>query len=62
MEASIARSHLKAAGVESFLLGVENEWNTAYRLVEGVRLMVIEEELDEAAAILAKLDSDPANA
>ena len=58
IEAAIARSHLKAQGVHSFLFDVENEWNTDYRPVEGVRLMVCEEDLQEAAEVLRAVDAE----
>jgi hypothetical protein len=57
IEAALARSHLQSEGIMSFLFDVENEWNTVPRCSTPVRLMVAEEDLDEAALLL-----DQANA
>jgi hypothetical protein len=57
IEASLARSFLQSEGITSFLFDVENQWNTWPRVATPVRLMVAEEDLDEAAARLRSADS-----
>ena len=61
IEASIARSHLLSHGVPSFIFDAENEWDTLDRFDIPVRLMVAEEDLEDAARALADPggDSDP---
>jgi len=58
IEASLARSFLASEGVMSFLFDVENEWHTSPRTMVPVRLMVAEEDLDEAARLLRGADAN----
>lgn len=60
IEASLARSFLVSEGVMSFLFDVENEWFTTPRITMPVRLMVAEEDLDEAALLLRRADANEA--
>ena len=53
MEAAIARSRLRAEGVEAFLFDVEDQWDTTSRFILPVRMMIAEEDLEKARAILA---------
>jgi hypothetical protein len=57
IEASLARSFLASEGIRSFLFDVENQWDTYPRYAIPVRLMVAEEDLDEAALLLRQADS-----
>jgi len=60
IEASLARSYLASEGVTSFLFDVENQWNSSPRVAIPVRLMVAEEDLDEAARLLRAADANHA--
>ena len=53
-EASLAKARLDAADVSSFLFDMEMNWGGADLGVVPVRLMVLDEDLDEARAILAE--------
>ena len=57
IEASLARSFLASEGIMSFLFDVENQWDTYPRISFPVRLMVAEEDLDEAAFLLRGTDA-----
>jgi len=57
IEASLARSFLASEGITSFLFDVENQWDTYPRISIPVRLMVAEEDLDEAALLLRGADA-----
>jgi hypothetical protein len=66
MEAAMARSRLAAEGLAAYLFDVEGEWDTAARAGLQVRMLVAEEDFEEAAAILAEalrggfaLEDDP---
>ena len=50
----MAQSRLGAAGLESYLFDVEGDWNTADRFAVPVRLLVAEDDLQDAIAILAR--------
>jgi hypothetical protein len=58
IEASLARSFLASEGVMTFLFDVENEWNSFPR-IRPVRLMVPEEDFDEAARLIREADASP---
>jgi hypothetical protein len=60
IEASLARSFLESEGITSFLFDVGNEWNTYPRYAMPIRLMVAEEDLDEAALLLRRADAKTA--
>jgi hypothetical protein len=60
IEASLARSFLQSEGIISFLFDVENQWDTVPRCSTPVRLMVAEEDLDEAALLLRQADANDA--
>jgi hypothetical protein len=60
IEASLARSYLASEGVTSFLFDVENQWDTYPRVAIPARLMVAEEDLDEAARLLRAADASRA--
>ena len=61
IEAALARSFLASEGVMSFLFDVENQWDTYPRISIPVRLMVAEEDLDDAALLLRQADANGAN-
>lgn len=52
IEASLARSLLESEGIMSFLFDVMNEWDASPRISMPVRLMVAEEDLDDAGILL----------
>lgn len=54
IEAEIARGALEAAGVEAVLFDAEMNWGGADLGVVPVRLMVLDEDLDDARAVLAE--------
>jgi hypothetical protein len=54
MEAAMARSRLGAEGITTYLFDVEDQWNTAARFSNPIRLMVAEEDFGEARATLAQ--------
>jgi len=58
IEASLARSFLASEGVTSFLFDVENQWDTYPRVSIPVRLMVAEEDLDDAALLLRRAEAN----
>ena len=60
IEASLARSFLASEGIMSFLFDVMNEWDTYPRISMPVRLMVAEEDLDDAMLLLGKADASGA--
>jgi len=60
IEAALARSFLASEGIMSFLFDVENQWDTYPRISIPVRLMVAEEDLDEAAFLLRRTDAKSA--
>jgi hypothetical protein len=60
INASLARPFLQSEGITSFLFDLENEWNTFPRYSVPVRLMVAEEDLDEAALLLRQADATDA--
>ena len=60
IEAALARSYLASEGLMSFLFDVQNEWDTYPRISMPVRLMVAEEDLDEAAFLLRQADANDA--
>jgi hypothetical protein len=60
IEASLARSFLASDGIMSFLFDVMNEWDTIPRISMPVRLMVAEEDLDDAMLLLGKADASGA--
>ena len=49
----MARSRLGVEGVQAHLFDVEESWNTAPRIAMPVRLLVAEEDLENATTILA---------
>ena len=57
VEAALARSFLQSHGIMSFLFDVENDWGTYPRIAVPVRLMVGEENLDEAVRLLRDADA-----
>jgi hypothetical protein len=57
-EAGVARSRLAADGIDSFLFDMEMSWEGLGGLIP-IRLMVIDDELEQAQAILAGWDEDP---
>jgi len=57
IEAALAHSFLESEGLMSFLFDVENQWDTFPRISIPVRLMVAEEDLDEAAFLLRQADA-----
>jgi len=56
IEAALARSFLASEGIMSFLFDVENQWDTYPRISIPVRLMVAEEDLDDAALLLRRAE------
>ncbi len=60
IEASLARSYLASEGIMSFLFDVENQWDTGMRIPVPVRLMVTEEDRDDAARLLRDADAKEA--
>ena len=53
-EAGLAKARLDAADVSSFLFDMEMNWGGADLGVVPVRLMVLDDDLDEARSILAE--------
>ena len=53
-EASLAKGRLEAADIPCFLFDMEMNWGGADLGVVPVRLMVLDEDLDEARSILAE--------
>jgi len=53
MEAAMAQSRLRAEGIETYLFDVEGQWDTTSHLTLPVRIMVAEEDVDMATAVLA---------
>ena len=53
-EASLAKARLDAAEIPAFLFDMEMNWGGADLSVVPVRLMVLDEDLDEAREILAE--------
>ncbi len=54
MEAAMARSRLRAEGVEAYLFDVEGQWDTTSHLTLPVQMLIAEEDVDTATAILAR--------
>jgi hypothetical protein len=54
IEATMARSRLGAEGIATYLFDVEEQWDTSARFSSPVRLLVAEEDFDEARATLAR--------
>jgi hypothetical protein len=54
MEAAMVRSRLGVEGIETHLFDVEEVWDTTSHLTVPVRLLVAEEDEEEARTILAR--------
>lgn len=52
VEPSLARAFLVSEGIMSFIFDVENQWDTLAPTCRPARLMVPEEDLDDAARLL----------
>ena len=57
IEASLARSFLATEGLLCFLFDVEDQMDNYPRFGTPVRLMVAEEDLDEAVRLLREVDA-----
>ena len=55
MEAAIVRTRLEAEGITAFVFDAQEEWSTT-DLLAPIRVMVLEEEYDEAFALLEEID------
>lgn len=53
MEAAMARSRLRAEGIEAYLFDVEGSWDTTSHVTLPVRMLIAEEDVNRATAILA---------
>jgi len=56
MEAAIVRTRLEAEGISAFVFDAQEEWSTT-DLLAPIRVMVFEEEYEEARALLADIDA-----